>query len=232
MTHMEQLIEKLKKQQNSRINFYTPTGLHVYFKDQMLDDLIDVESSIAKFESMIPKHLLSCVEMVVFGDFEEFHERSINAFYDSGTVYISNLQDDQNDIIDDLIHELSHGIEEQYGYHIYSDKKIYNEFFNKRMHLYKILWNMGFKAPKAFFQNTEYDQEFDEFLHQKVGYENLNNALTGLFINPYAATSLREYFATGFTDFYIEPNHKFLKTVSPTLYEKIILLSKEENLDF
>jgi hypothetical protein len=70
--------------------------------------------------------------------------------------------------LDDLIHELSHGIEEQYGYQIYGDQKLKDEFLNKRMHLYKILWEMGFKAPKSFFQDTEYDQEFDEFLHKQL----------------------------------------------------------------
>ena len=232
MTHMEQIIQRMKAKQNSRIDFYTSNGLHVYFKEPLLDDSIDVESSVAKFESMLPLHLLSCVEMIIFGDFKEFHERSINAFYDSGTIYVSNLQDDEKDIVDDLIHELSHAAEEEYGYHIYGDQKLHDEFLNKRMHLYKILWEMGFKAPKTFFQNLEYDQEFDDFLYQKVGYGNLNNALTGLFISPYAATSLREYFATAFTDFFIETNHKFLKTVSPAVYEKIILINKEENLDY
>ena len=100
------------------------------------------------------------------------------------------------------------------------------------MHLYRILWEMDFKAPKSFFQNVEFDREFDEFLHQKVGYDILRTAIQGLFISPYAATSLREYFATGFTDFYMDSDHKYLKTVSPVLYEKIIMLQDEENLDF
>jgi len=229
---MEQLIERLKKQQNSKVDFYTPTGIHVYFKDEMLEASTDVEAAVSRFESILPRHLSSCIEMIIFGDFEEFHERSLNAFYDSGTVYITNLQDDENDILDDLFHELGHGVEEQYGYQIYGDQKLHKEFLNKRNHLYKILWEMGHKAPKTFFQDTEYDQEFDEFLHQTVGYNALNNALGGLFINPYAATSLREYFATGFADFFIQSDHKFLKRVSPVLYNKIIFLQKEENLDF
>lgn len=222
----------MKETQDKRLDFYTPRGLHIYFKDSMVDDSISVESAVSKFESLVPQHLLSCIEMVIFGDFEEFHERGINAFYDSGTVYVSNVQDDTSDILDDLIHELAHAVEEKYGYEIYGDQKLYHEFYNKRMHLYKILWSMEFKAPKAFFQNTEYDQEFDEFLHQTVGYHNLSNGLTGVFISPYAATSLREYFATAFTDFYMQPNHRFLKTVSPAAYEKLILISKEENLDY
>ena len=228
----EQIIQTMKEKQAKTLDFYTPNGLHVYFKDELVDDSINTELAVAKFESMLPSHLLSCVEMVIFGDFEEFHERGINAFYDAGTIYISNVQDDVADIVDDLIHELSHAAEEQYGYHIYADQKIHTEFYNKRMHLYKILWNMGFKAPKSFFQNTEYDQEFDEFLHQKVGYENLRNALSGVFISPYAATSLREYFATAFTDFYMDSNHRTLKIVSPAVYDKIVMLQKEENLDF
>ena len=230
--HMEQIIHRLKEQQNKKIYFYTPYGLHVYFKDEMLDDTISVESAVAKYESIIPKHLLPNIEMIVFGDFEEFHERGINAFYDSSTIYISNVQDDEADILDDLIHELSHAIEEQYGYQIYGDRKVHDEFLNKRIHLYKILWEMGFKAPKVFFQNVEFDREFDEFLHETVGYETLNNAIKGLFISPYAATSLREYFATAFTDFYIDSNHNYLKSVSPAVYKKIIMLQKEENLDF
>ena len=142
----------MREAQNNRVDFYTPTGLHVFFKDQLIDDTIDVEAAVAKFESFMPRHLLSCIEMVIFGDFEEFHERGINAFYDSGTVYISNVQDDINDILDDLIHELSHAVEEKYGYDIYGDQKIHHEFYNKRMHLYKILWNMEFKAPRLSFK--------------------------------------------------------------------------------
>lgn len=229
---MEQIVQKLKKQQQNRLDFYTPYGLHIYFKDKLIDQSIDVDRVVAKFESIMPKHLLPCIEMIIFGDFEEFYERGINAFYDSNTIFISNVQDDELDILDDLIHELSHGVEEQYGYQIYGDQKLHNEFLNKRMHLYKILWEMDYKAPKSFFQDVEFSREFDDFLHKTVGYNVLGTALSGLFINPYAATSLREYFATGFTDFYMNSNHKYLKNVSPVLYEKIIMLQKEENLDF
>ena len=232
MMHMEQIISKIREQQNKTIDFYTPYGTHVYFKDEMLNDGVSVEAAVAKYEALLPRHLLSCIEMIIFGDFEQFHERGINAFYDANTIFISNLQDDEADILDDLIHELSHGVEEQYGYQIYSDQKIYNEFLNKRMHLYKILWEMGYKAPRTFFQDVEFSREFDDFLHKQVGYDKLSGVIQGLFISPYAATSLREYFATAFTDFYMDPNHKFLKTISPVVYEKILMLQDEENLDF
>ena len=70
--------------------------------------------------------------------------------------------------------------------------------------------------------NLEYDEEFDMFLYEKVGYDKLAVMLQGVFISPYAATSLQEYFATAFTDFYMEPNgHAYLKKISPEVYKKI-----------
>ena len=169
--------------------------------------------------------------MVVIGHFDEFQERSITAFYDSGALYISNVQYDEEDLYDDLVHEMSHSLEGPYGYEIYGDEEIKKEFILKREHLYNILWKSGFKTPKAFFRNLEYDKEFDEFLHQDVGYDKLSTLMRGLFINPYAATSLREYFATGFTDFYLHPEHSDLQRVSPKLYKKLIMLHDPKKLD-
>jgi Mlc titration factor MtfA (ptsG expression regulator) len=169
--------------------------------------------------------------MIIFGHFEEFDERALNAFYDGGTLYVSNIQDDEDDLYDDLVHEISHSLESPHGYEIYGDEKVKDEFLRKRKHLHDILWASGFKAPIAFFMDVEYNEEFDMFLYTKVGYEKLATLLRGVFVSPYAATSLREYFATGFTEYYLDSNHKFLQKVSPALYKKIILLQDAEALD-
>ena len=228
--HINHLIEKQQKLQQKNTDFYTGTGIHVYFKEPPASD-IDVESVIAKIESKIPVHLLEEIEMIIVGGFDEFEERDINAFYDSGTVYVSNLQDDNKDLYDDIVHEIAHSIESPHGYYLYGDEKIKKEFLAKRARLHDILWNMGFKAPKSFFREVEFNQEFDDFLYKKVGYDTLSQALQGLFINVYAATSLREYFATAFTEYYLDSNHNFLKSVSPAAYEKIIGAQKPESLD-
>ena len=224
------LKENLKKQQHKNSDFYTPAGLHVYFKDPVEGDA-DFEAIVAKIESKLPLHLLSGIEMVIVGWFEEFDERSVNAFYDSGTVYISNVQDSNEDAYDDVIHEIAHSLEESYGYIIYGDNKIKNEFLSKRSHLHDILWNMGFKAPKAFFGDTEYDQEFDDFLFKKIGYAKLTPICQGIFISPYSPTSIREYFATMFTEFYLDSDHGYIKKLSPELYKKILMIQDPENLD-
>ena len=228
---LDYLIESQRRLKNNIQDFYTPGGIHVYFKDKLANDKINVEDIVAKVEKIIPEHLLSEVEMIIVGWFEEFEDREINAFYKDGTLFISNLQDDSQDMYDDVIHEISHSIEAPYGYQIYGDNKVRDEFLRKRKYLHDILWQLGYKAPLSFFENVEYDEEFDMFLYQTIGYDKLANLVQGLFISPYAATSLREYFATGFTDFYMDSNHKFLQKISPALYKKLIMLQAQEKLD-
>ena len=169
--------------------------------------------------------------MVVIGFFEEFAERQINAFYKDGALYVSNTQDSNDDLYDDLVHETAHSLESPHGYFLYGDEKIKDEFLRKRKYLYDTLWARGYKAPLAVFMDTEYNQDFDMFLYEKVGYDKLSAIMTGIFINAYAATSLSEYFATGFVDFYINSDHKYLKQISPALYDKLFSLQKEDSLD-
>ena len=170
--------------------------------------------------------------MMIVGWFEEFEERSLTAFYENGTVFISHVQDDEEDMLDDIIHEISHSLESPHGYFLYADEKIKNEFLRKRKYLHDILWAKGYKIPQAFFADTEYNTEFDMLLYKKIGYDKLSSLMQGLFISPYAATSLREYFATAFTEFYLHPHeHEYLKKVSPQLYKKLISLQDPETLD-
>jgi hypothetical protein len=228
---LEYLKEAQRRLNNNIQDFYTPGGIHVYFKDKLANDQVDVEQIVAKVEKTVPEHLRSEVEMIIVGWFQEFEDREINAFYKDGTLCISHLQDNNEDMYDDIIHEISHSIEAPFGYEIYGDNKLKDEFLRKRKYLHDILWQLGYKAPMAFFENTEYDEEFDMFLYKTIGYDKLVNLVQGLFISPYAATSLREYFATGFTDFYLDSNHKFLQKISPALYKKLIMLQAQEEFD-
>ena len=215
------LLDYLKKRQqmlNERSDYYTAKGVQVFSKDQMVNDLVDLESVMARFESVLPDHIRDGVEMIIVGQFDEFEERDINAFYKDGALYVSNFQSDNDDLLDDLVHETAHSLEEAYGYEIYADQRIKEEFMRKRMFLYDILWKMGFKAPREMFLDSEYDKEFDQFLLEDVGYDKLSEILKGVMVTPYAATCLREYFATGFTEFYLYPySHNYLQKTSPEL---------------
>ena len=175
-------IRQRQKMLEESNNFYTPNGIHVFTKDEMMNDIVDLESVVAKLESLLPDHIRDGVEMVIVGEFDEFIERDINAFYKDGALYVSNIQTDNEDLLDDLVHETAHSAEEQYGMEIYADQEIKDEFLRKRMHLYNMLWNMGFKAPRDMFLDTEYDQEFDEFLLDDVGYDKLSEVLKGVMV--------------------------------------------------
>ena len=85
MMLIKHLQENQKKLQQKNRDFYTASGLQVYFKEPINNDKIDFEKVIGKFEDMLPPHLRDEVEMVAVGQFDEFESRSINAFYDSGT---------------------------------------------------------------------------------------------------------------------------------------------------
>ena len=225
------IFQRQRQLAESKMDFYTPMGIHVYFKDPIENKEVDAERVIARVEGRLPEHLLNEVEMVIFGYFDEFIDRQLNAFYEGGTLYITPDQSSEDDLFDDIIHEISHSLESPHGALIYHDKKIEQEFLNKRMHLHKILWELGYKLPENVFLEPEYNKEFDMFLLDKVGYDKLSIVTQGVFINPYAATSLREYFATGFTEYFLDSNHSHLKQVSPQLYRKLLLLQDPEKLD-
>jgi len=212
-------------------SFYTPSGINVYVKDGLINQEINLENVLGRVEDIIPAHLRSEMEMVIIGWFDEFEEQKISAFYKDGTLHLSPATIDDESMFDDAVHEIAHSVEEIYSYEIYSDQKLKKEFLRKRKYLHDMLWRKGFKAPLNFFMDPEYDEEFDMFLYKTVGYDKLSSICQGLFISAYAATSLREYFATGFLEFYIDPNHNFLKKTSPQLYKKLALLHDEEKLD-
>ena len=72
--HIKHLQKSQKKHLQKNSDFYTPNGLHIFFKEPMTNDSVDVEEVIAKVESRLPKHLYSEVEMIIVGWFDEFEE--------------------------------------------------------------------------------------------------------------------------------------------------------------
>ena len=218
--------QKMLKEAN---NFYTSSGFHVFTKDEMMNDLVDIEVVVSQLEAKLPDHIRDGIEMVIIGNFSEFEERDINAFYKDGALYVSNIQTDNGDLLDDLVHETAHSAEEQYGMEIYGDQEVKKEFLRKRMHIYNMLQKMGFNPSQRDFLEVEYDQDFDEYLLHDIGYDKLSEILKGVMVTPYAATSLREYFATGFTEFYLYPDsHDYIKRTSPQLYRKLVQIHRIE----
>jgi len=135
------------------------------------------------------------------------------------------VEDALEDLIDDLIHEIAHSIEENRTEIIYGDGLLKKEFLGKRERLFWILQSNDYKPYSKIRDSFVYDKEIDLYFYKEIGYETMWNIVTGLFPSPYSATSLREYFAIGFEEFYIGDRNS-LKRDCP------ILFSKLKDLDF
>jgi hypothetical protein len=211
----EYLTESLKNSKEKMLANKVP----VIIKDKLPGD-IDLQFILDVVEKKIPEHFLYGIDIVYVGDFEEFKDREINALYQDGALYITNKQSNNEDMIDDIFHEIAHACEESYFSLIYSDGKIQDEFLTKRKKLFDILSQEGYNVSMGDFLNIDYTEEFDEFLHKEIGYDRLTFLTMGLFVSPYGATSWREYFANGFEHYFLEyPG--YIKNTSPAVYEKI-----------
>ena len=206
-------------------------GSFQVFVQNALPDFIDIEQIFSDIKHIIPDHILESLDVIYIGDFSFLKERNVNALYSDGAIYISNVQDDNEDLKDDIVHELAHAIDEKYQDFIYSDGKVEDEFLLKRNKLKSVLAHQGYDISKYNFYNVEYDSAFDNFLSEEIGYDALTLLTVDIFTNPYAATSLKEYFASCFEKYYLE-NDVYLKDLCPYIYKKLLLLNNIDNLDF
>ena len=172
-------------------------------------------------ENLVPSHLMVGVDTILVGEFDELKSRNVNALLKDGAIYVSNDQDDEDDMVDDIIHEIAHSVEEENAYDLYAkDQHLSIEFTNKRSTFERFLNDVGIDTSDYNFKEIEYDVDFDKFLYKKVGYDTIETLVNGLFPNAYSPTSIREYFASGFEEYFLG-DRNYLKKVSPVLYRKI-----------
>ena len=218
------LKERVERAKNSVKERKIFGNVNFFIKDPIVGD-VSVGNVIRRLEEVIPTHLTYGLDFVYVGEFKEFEERGINAFYEDGTIYVANTQDDDEDMIDDITHEVAHLVESMHGLEIYGDGDIKAEFLGTRRRLYHIVSAEGYDSTMFKFMKPEYSREFDEFLYEKIGYVNLEALTRGLFRSPYAAVSLSEYFADGFEAYFLKREENYLKDLSPMLYNKLERLS-------
>ena len=120
------------------------------------------------------------------------------------------------DMIDDIVHELAHAVESNNAEIIYGSGALVREFKAKRKNLYTLIQDM-YDVPEAFLSDLEYNREIDDFLYKTIGYDILNQMVANIFVSGYAATSISEYFARGFEEYFIG-DKELLKQLSPVLY--------------
>jgi hypothetical protein len=212
------IAESLKKQSEQRREFRL-FGRLFYLHEPFIFP-IDVPAVIDDLETIIPSHLFEEVDEIMIGDFDFLQQSGREAEFRDGAIYVTSQIASEKDLVENITHELSHSIENKYGHLIYGDMTLHSEFLGKRNRLKSILNANGWPAMEQDFSNTEYDEEFDLFLYEDIGYIKLNAYITGLFVSPYAVTSLAEYWAVGFEDYFIG-DREYVQNTSPQLFSKI-----------
>jgi len=212
---MKWINESMKRSRKLK-DQYSMRGTQIYVNDQPPEH-INLEFVFDYIAARVPKKLLDSVDVIYVGQFPEFEEKDINAFYDSGAIFITNEQDDDQDMIDDIIHEIAHAVEERYNDFIYSDSSIEREFMAKRETLFNLCQSYDLHPPKSMLVNSDFDQVIDDYLYLEVGYDVINDLVNGLFISAYAATSLSEYYARTFEE-WVFGHRDQVRKLSPALY--------------
>ena len=218
----------LQEAAKSRREYSLYGRVYVYIQD-FISKGVEMTEVIEAIENSLPPHVVREVDTIFVGNYAELQDRDVTAMYDSGAIYVSNEQSSVDDMVDDIVHEIAHSLEGSYGYVLYSDGSVEKEFLSKRLKSYDVLraWDFVPDSSRTAFANVEYNQKFDELLYKKIGYERLSSLLMGIYTTPYAATSLREYFATGFEDYFLH-DAPYLKKISPILFDRIDKLVKGE----
>lgn len=194
----------------------------VVYQQNALPDGITVDEMVRQVEEKVPRMLLDDIDSIFVGQFPFLKEKEVDALYENGAIYVSNEQDNQEDFFSDIVHEIAHAVEETYPLDIYGDGTIEQEFLAKRRTMAEILHAHGYTEYGAeAYAETEYSPEFDSYLYREVGYDLLHTLLQGLFVSPYGATSLREYFANAFEEFFSGEPY-YVKSLSPAVYKKLI----------
>jgi hypothetical protein len=186
-----------------------------------LPEEVQIDSVIKKVKNLIPEHFLNNIDTIYIGQFEMLKDRDLTAMYSDGAIYISNEQYSSSGMAEEIIHEISHSLEETESASIYADGRLESEFLAKRRNLYFILKQEGYPVELGHFLELDYSRDFDEFLYEVIGYPLMSTLTVNLFYSPYGATSLREYFANGFEAYYYHRDISYLKKVSPILFDKV-----------
>ena len=184
----------------------------------------DIKKVLQIVEDRIPYQLVSGLDYMFVENSESMQDREIEATYRDGVIYLSPEIENNEEAVLSIVHEIAHLVEEEHPY-LYQDETIETEFLGKRRKLENILSVYGTDTSQHDFEKAEYCENFDDFLYLQVGYPVIRGLASGLFLSPYAATSVREYFADAFEEYFIrEP--RYVKLISPAVYFKI-----EELLD-
>ena len=214
-------LDSFIKNQQNKLNEIITKNFNVVIKDPFVN-AVDLKTALFAIEKTIPSSIILNVDIVYIGDFPVLNLRNVQSLFENGAIYLTNKIQDQKELILSLIHEIAHAFEENDSVeYIYGDGQIEQEFLAKRLKLFNLLKVQGYTLNKKQFVQIAFDQNFDTFLKDIIGYSTLSSISNGLFLSPYGITDLREYFANAFEKFY-SGQVNTVKAISPAIYNKLI----------
>ena len=181
----------------------------------------DVRFFIDTLKEKVSKKACQHLKQIRLGNYPQFNKEKVSSYYKDGILYLSSNESLIEDLIMNFFHELAHSFEKPYYKQIYGDGFLEKEFLNKRNKLKNVITMYeGGRPPPFDFNQINYSKELDDYLANTIGYDKLWKYCSGIFTNPYAATSLREYFASGF-EAWLKGEQEMLYRLAPVLYNRL-----------
>ena len=119
------------------------------------------------------------IDALIIGEFEMLKSRDLDAVYEDGAIYLTNDQESVDDMFDDVVHEVAHSVEKNFGMDIFGDGQVETEFINKRRVLYSVLNAHGIRNLTMYdYLNPDYNKKFDKLYTVKC----LGNVIEGQII--------------------------------------------------
>lgn len=171
--------------------------------------------------SRLPAHFFRDLKQIIVGYFPQLDKAKLSSNYENNTIQVTNSLKEE-DIISAIIHELAHHAETLYNQEIYSDGSIASEFLGKRQNLFRKISSKVPETDPELFKEVEFNNSLQDLFYKTIGLDAMTNFVVGLFPSPYAAVSLKEYWAIGFENFIMDVNsNQYTKSISPHLYQKL-----------
>lgn len=193
---------------------------------------IDMSEISRGLKSIFPNlNISSVVDGVYIGDFSFLRDREVEALYADGAVYV-DCNTEAQDVLPHLVHEISHIVEQALASELlYDDGALELEFLKKKRELKNRLsenpqHERRLRELGQSWWELDFQPEVDNFLLNEVGYHDLHVIGYDIFVDPYASSSISEYYATGFERYFLKKDIEYLESVSPVLYFKLTQLEK------
>ena len=177
-------------------------SISVFLKDPLPQD-VDMTSVLMDLEDTIPRNMFYQIETVLVGQFKELNDRGVRAAFLDGGIYVTNEQPSEEQLFEDIVHEVAHSVEKMFEYELFADGEVEKEYLGKKKRFLDLLAANDIKVPNRLRYETEYSKMFDEFLFYQIGYDNVIPFSSGLFLTPYSSVSISEYFATAFEHYFV-----------------------------